>query len=604
LGIIIAFSPFFVFFKETFDLLALALTLIGVGFFVLAFPEQEERAERGVIKIIIEKCQEYGNVLAFFSGIFVFVGVALGLSQLIGSFGWLAFQTIFFGILGFTAIATAFSVKGHHRGEAGFPLYLLLLFTVTTSYPDILGEAVFGHWWPQISSTLQTITEPISISISQLQQGMSDIWLMFTCPQCYYEEQLKKYQTQSQPEGSIYSVEVTEFKLFSTHLDPAQRLTGTIIFENKGENEAKDFKVTLLNPKIYIKSSARKYEYVEIKDNDIAQIMSCTGTVSGTTCEKRTLYPGEKVQISFYYGKQGSAPWSVNVIDKKGNILGQLDQCECIREKGENFECENGIGSCSYNKCNKNETYEKDAILSVEGTVSCSCPSVEQIKKENNLGENTECKVYCDISTQKCTYICTLKCNPETDHLIYKFGSKPVKIGFNYSFRYTTNVSLQVLAMEENLFNKLMGEGKITQRSVISSYTGGPVKASIWTELEPIICGKKAFMSFTIMNEGTGKVLRGTTFKIRLPEEIKIEPEIGQKIKADCSKNYNNNNNWLISCTVTKDIPKGEIARVTFWVTPTCGNAEQKTLTVVGYVDYIYGDEEWKTIKILPAPLT
>ncbi len=605
LGGLIALSPFFVFFGA--DILALSLILIGIGFFVLAFPEHEETAQRGIVKITIIG-KEHGDAFALFSGILVLAGILLGLSQLIASFGWLSFTTIFFLLLGFGAVITAFSVHGHHRGEAGFPLYIMLLLTVTTAYPDVLGSAVFGPWWPQVSTTLQTVIEPINTGIAQMQQGMNDVWLMMTCPQCYYEEQIRKQQEQSQAAGSVYSVEVRDFRVFSNQLDPAQPLTGIITLENRGEGEAKDIEVYVKKPEIYVKTG-RKYEYKSIGtsitvEGDCGSLEDFIDSsydyrdyfvTFQETCYKSSLLPGEKFQVSFSYGS-GQYPWSATFEYEGGEA--SIDQCKCVREDAVSFDCKSGLDNCKLDACTRNLVTSIDAS-NVEASPLCLPP-------ENVFGfsfREGECEVQMkslEENTIVCYYDCTLRCS-ENDHLIYKFGGEPIRIGFNYSFSYTANVSLQITAMDENVLKEKMKEGKIVQKEVMSTYTGGPVKVSLWTQYEPVKCGGKIFMSFTLRNEGTGKILsksfKGTSFTIK-SEDATFE-NIGQQVWVSCSKNENGD---TIECSLKRDIAKGDYARVTFWATPNCEN--QKTLTFVGYVNYRYGNERWKTINILPAPFT
>ncbi len=601
LGGLIAFSPFLVFGLAT-DFLGWSLFLIGLGFFFLSFPEHHEipaviRGKGGLVTVftyVYEKGKEHANSLGAFSFLLILAGTIVGGATIAQDFGLWAFRTILFGILGFTSAFVAFSTPGQHRGEVGFPLYLLLLFTVTTAYPDVLGQAVFGPWWPQISATIESVAQPLSTSFAQLRQGMSDMWLMFTCPSCYYEKMMEQQRHASQAVSSIYSIEGS-ISFLSTQINPEEPLTGFLTLSNQGDFEAEDIQVILHSPEIYIKKG-KKYVWKPLSGvgASIPEYPDCNEV--GKECSIGSLYPDEKRMLTVIYGQEKKqeeesekgekSGWEVPV---EGTDL--LTECKC---KGVNEGCGDGLANCRADKCGEEKTVtDPDELEELISKYSALCTPVEN-------GENGEK-----------TYKCVISCSAKGGSLIFKYGGSKIRIPIEYRFKYSTNASLQILGMEKNLYQRLFKEGKITQRTPISKYSGGPVKASIWAGVEPIVFDSETsrirtvVMQFTMTNEGTGIVYGEegenlpTKITVTLPKETG-EIKIYQELFLNCEKE-----DEKIICKLTRNLLPQQYAKVSFGVDLSLPkNIEQKTFTITANVDYTYGRNITRTFTFAYAPVT
>ncbi len=500
----------------------------------------EKKEFSGIVVAILGIC---GFILCWFS---------LGNGNLLSPF--YTFQGILFILIGITGIYVTAKTHPVSRGEIGFVFYLMILFSLTTAYPGVLGKAVFGEWWPQVNSTISPVFSSISDSFSQFKRGMSDAWLMFTCPQCYYEKKIKEIQARSQLKkgGTIKSLEVVDFKVYAyqNYLDPERKLRIALTLQNQGEFPVKNVIAEFSGLSMAFTNTRGEIKYEKIEGVNPEEVV-CTGWEQsddkGCKLENKELLPKSRIAMILTLPELKSASVGGE---------GLLGECICKNmETGETyFSC--GL-SCSLETC-KNE-------------------KGELCKNEENPG------------------------------IVYMFGGREVKLDLSYQFSYQTNVSLQFEVISEKLYNQLFTAGKIEQQQTTSIYSGGPVKASLSTQFEPIPVkkgsGSTAVFVFAIQNTGTGMV-KNATITISVPrifKDIKLSnPVSGYGVTCPDSSQSNQ-----LICKLTSPLSPGETRDITFDIKidpSVLGSEEIKTLTLTARVDYIYGNTISRTLTILPAP--
>jgi len=281
----------------------LSLFLITLGFF-LVLPETSEQIQGSGGVTIINYLHERKDILAGFAGLLVLAGTAIAYW---GDLELFSAPGIIFGLVGFTGAIVAFSTHSNERGVAGVPIIIILLLTITTVYPSILGEAIFGQWWPTVQHTVSGVTAPIITAFEQVQTGMSDAWLMMTCPSCYYEKKTRARQIKSgRTTGTVRGIEITKFESFMSEVDPLQTysLAGTIELENKGDFDATNVVLELGN--IYAYGNSGRGELEEVSDVEPV-LKSCVGaTPKVKSCKWEEMLPGDVKTITFQYNIKDS----------------------------------------------------------------------------------------------------------------------------------------------------------------------------------------------------------------------------------------------------------------------------------------------------------
>jgi hypothetical protein len=149
--------------------------------------------------------------------------------------------------------------------------------------------------------------------------------------------------------------------------------------------------------------------------------------------------------------------------------------------------------------------------------------------------------------------------------------------------------------------DKLLETRQITLQELTSQYTGGPVKATIWTQRQPYRNGDEALVVASIYNDGNGVIENINNFEIRVPEILEFTQDdiIGDTF-GDCTKTGE-----VIRCSYGGEIEPGEYKRVSFLVTPNIGNeVDRKTTLIVGLASYTYKKTSEQTLQLAPFPQT
>jgi hypothetical protein len=536
----------------------LSLLFMGLAFFA-TFPIHIE-ADKEDSRVEIRIVKDYGNATK--TGAFsiidkvtfsVFMLAALFLFGV--SLTPTPIQLMFYMIWGLSFF-TGLVAGPEGKPALGALTILIAVFAFSSTYTGVVGQAIFGYWWPQVQSFTETVGAPLADMWTQAQSGMSDAWLMMTNPQAYYIQQQQKQQaTKSAVKsgGTVKSIELSKFDLFpglTGILDPRyDKLVGSIELQNQGEFEANRIVLDVW-------STYKDPETLEDVTVGTVNSLSCSkppesaGSGIGSsqsTCDWSgglTIYPSETKLSNFVY----DSTWTGSGIDLK--------------------ECVNATG--------------KDPVTGD----SLPCPSCSQ-------GD------------------CVAP--------VYKYSGEVVKVNVNYTYDYNVNVSMPVDVINSDRYMDLLEAREITLQDITSQYTGGPVKATIWSQRQPIRNGEQSLFVASIYNEGNGILSRVNNFEVRIPTEIPQPTIVSQTFRltgppADpdgCSLGGSPvDGYWVITCSNTYDeIEKGEFKRVSFFITPDYSQTgtipeliDRKTTLIIGLANYEYIKTSSQSLTIANAP--
>lgn len=178
-----------------------------------------------------------GVMLGIFGGSGIMLGslafANLPVSQgLIGYFFFILIVT--FGVISAAPVVNA-------RPLIGVPIIFIAIMSATVAYPDIMGEATFGVWWPKIDHFMESNINPILQSLKQPLGTFGEGFRALSNPVAYYQD----YQPQTSTKETVSAVEITSLepigpeKITMSH----QNFPVSLVVENKGSKLAKNIKV-------------------------------------------------------------------------------------------------------------------------------------------------------------------------------------------------------------------------------------------------------------------------------------------------------------------------------------------------------------------------
>jgi hypothetical protein len=533
----------------------MSLLFMGLAFFA-TFPIHIE-AEEEDSKVEIRIVKDYGKAtktgafsiidkisfLVFMVAALVFFGISLAPS---------AIQLMFYLIWGLSFF-TGLVAGPEGKPALGALTILVAVFAFSSTYTGVVGQAIFGYWWPQVESFTETIGAPLADMWYQAQNGMSDAWLMMTNPQAYYVQQQQRQQatqTAVKSGGTIKSIELSKFDLFpglTGVLDPKyDKLVGSIELQNQGEFDANA--ITLDVWTVYKDPDTNENITIGIIDSltcskpfdSISGASSGQGRCdwAGTEEEPLIIYPSEMKLANFVY----QAPWTG----------GLSDLAEC-----------------------KNAT----------GDIECS-----------------DCTVSAD---------CTMP--------VYKYSGKVVKVYVNYTYIYNVNVSMPVDVINDIKYTQLLQAREITLQEITSQYTGGPVKAAIVSQRQPIRNTEQSLFVASVYNDGNGLLNKINSFEIKVPQELGKPTIVSQTFRVSnppeapdgCGSDddiQRVGDYWVITCkniNTNGAIKRGEFKRVSFFITPNYTQSDiidRKTTLIIGLANYEYIKSSSQSLTIVNAP--
>jgi hypothetical protein len=207
----------------------------------------------------------------------------------------------------------------------------------------------------------------------------------------------------------------------------------------------------------------------------------------------------------------------------------------------------------------------------------------------------------------------------------YNHSGQTVKINANLTYDYNVNVSIPVEVIEQNKYRDLLMARQITLQELTSQYSGGPVKATLWSQKQPIRNGEISLFVASIVNEGGGTLNQVISFKIYIPDDLvgsndidliaqtfrsqpyDIDPEpkgcgdFSANPHPTTSETIQGKTYWVIECINVVPMKAGEYKRVSFFITPK-SVIDKKTSLIVGLANYEYIKTGSTSIKVANAP--
>lgn len=138
----------------------------------------------GVAGLVIFVSWKYGTTSSLWFGSFVAIGLLLGIWSLSGT----VLAVIVFSIIVLVGYIGGLPVPDA-RPILGIPIVVVALFAATAAYPQVMGEAMFGQWWPTVNQRIeaaQTAVSPAMREFTQVQDTLGTGWQCLVSPQeCY-----------------------------------------------------------------------------------------------------------------------------------------------------------------------------------------------------------------------------------------------------------------------------------------------------------------------------------------------------------------------------------------------------------------------------------
>lgn len=446
------------------------------------------------------------------------------------------------------------------RPAMGILMIVMTLFVFSFMFTGIIGQAVFGYWWPQIYGFVDSAVTPLVPLWQQMTAGVGDAWLLLTNPMGYYNMMMMRQQaTQSvvKTGGTTKSIELLKFDIFTSStgtLEPLEDpVVGSIELQNQGEFEANKITLSFVSSYVNAQSVSMSAGTTEQEPCGSLDKLECSApnnpTKSGSrgTClwqptPPDVIYPDEIKMATFAYTRNG---WTFT------------DSAGVLQD----------LATCVLNK--------------VESTYPSAC--------------------YSDPNST------------------YKFGGNILKIDVNYTYDYNVNVSIPVEVIEENRYIQLLAARQITLQELTSQYSGGPVKATLWSQKQPIRNKEVALFVASFYNDGIGLLNQIYSFDIKIPKELGSVDLISQSFRispppalpdgCDLNKAGHTDPNYNIihcenTCGESCIIKPGEFKRVSFFITPNYGAEliDRKTSLIIGLGSYEYTQSTSQTLTIANYP--
>jgi uncharacterized C2H2 Zn-finger protein len=204
---------------------------------------------------------------------------------------------------------------------------------------------------------------------------------------------------------------------------------------------------------------------------------------------------------------------------------------------------------------------------------------------------------------------------------VYVHGGETVKITADYEYNYNVNVSLPVEIIDWNRYFDLLQAREIILQEVTSQYTGGPVKATIWSQKQPIRSpesGGQAESSLfvaSLYNEGRGNITTVQSFTIKIPTDMVNSTD---DIEVLGSTFYGSDGLSDSNCPITTEgdyyvitcehrwadhpIKPGEYKRVSFFIDPKTISVDRINRLLIGSAKYRYAMTNSKSLTIVNQP--
>jgi len=195
----------------------------------------------------------------------------------------------------------------------------------------------------------------------------------------------------------------------------------------------------------------------------------------------------------------------------------------------------------------------------------------------------------------------------------YTNANTNVKINAQVNYTYNVNVSMPVEVIDQSLYEKLLIAREIRLEQFESVYSGGPVKATIWTQKQPLRNGEESLVKVFIYNEAGGS-LDFVNYTIYVHPNLALGTlELATSNLNGCDEG--DDFSKLSSthptfpdyqykvCTHDEPIEKGKYKLVSFYINSTIGaNIDRRTFSIIGLVNYNYSKTRTQILTLANNP--
>jgi hypothetical protein len=219
-------------------------------------------------------------------------------------------------------------------------------------------------------------------------------------------------------------------------------------------------------------------------------------------------------------------------------------------------------------------------------------------------------------------------CDLSSGNITYYYSGRGVKVYSNLTYQYVVNVSLPVSVIGRDEYLRELQTGDITLQDFTSEYTGGPIKATLFTQKQPARNDIPFIVMAAIYNDGSGELVNITDFKIKIyggdmvdsvtivgfdfrtlppcgtpPATPCSTPPTGCDPPAGSSVTPDSEGNFIITCrNLWKPLKPGEYKRVSFYVHTNKAITDKRTTLIVGQADYTYKKTTSQMLTMANAP--
>ncbi len=592
----------------------LALFSIAIAFFAV-FPRRRDlELKEDKISVMITNVTQLENVRksmyygseGFGLGFFLmFMVLALGDMSTWG-FDLLRGPGLTIFLIWIIALLTGIFTGRENRPYIGVVLIGVAFIAFSFAFTGVVGSALFGQFWPVVENFGTTTLEPIGDAFSGVTDSMGDTYLLLTCPSCYYQKQAEQQRTTSKvvSGGTVKAID-SRFELIGgvTEIDPEFPLAGTIEVTNRGEFTANELKIRL--EPLWLRDPISQV-YTPVGGGVFGRFRSCSNgavasqprpeapgsslsplfniiiPVTNNTCIFNTthggpIYPGDIRLITFQYDD-----------NEEEARLGELYDCECNKF----------VPCSSYNNEEDCETQVVDYLKTL-GQDRTGCYWDDN--SETCLGEGVliEMPSYSNCADIK-------DCVSAGGTMGYVQAGNYTKLNFSYEFEYTANVSMEVDIIGSKLFSEKLENREIMLLPKTSQYQGGPVRAAIWTQKQPIQGNETTFGEISITNQ-IGGIVKDASMELLIPvefEQFGASPFITcpnpREVRSGTFRGY-----FTTTCTLDpeKILEKDDVVRYKFEYTYDIGDYDEQTSLLLGMVNYTYVGENSLELPIAQIPL-
>jgi len=283
-----------------------------------------------------------------------------------------------------------------------------------------------------------------------------------------------------------------------------------------------------------------------------------------------------------------STVW-VNPVELVEEPTGSIEKLEC---SGTDEQSSGNPASCSWSET----TYPKEMKM------------VTFVMEDGNVWGDlyTECTDNSDGSP----CVCFTGCKLSTGNITYDHSGETVKLYANLTYNYNVNVSIPFKMINEEIYKKKLQANEIVLQDITSEYTGGPVKATLWTPKQPARTGEPYLVVASIYNDGSGELLKINNFTVIVYgkdiDSVEVISSTFRKDGSGCHPSTGNlnkiNENFVVWCENTKPLKSGEYKRVSLYITPSSTITDEKTTQIIGTANYDYLKSTSQSLTIANAP--